>query len=214
MNLEFKANFFHAFQDKALIKEVYCLRRLIFVETYKWDLKTVGQLEKDEFDTDHAIHCTLSYRNTIFGYFRCINCTKPYLASSKFPDLSREHIFPHHHDFWEVSKFGTTHLYPKSGPLLYALMFAFAEIKKAKSLVAIVDTCHESRLRRLGITTKRYGSPTQVGKDKNGNNIIAVAGEIPIADQSRKILAQFRKLTHRMKIQDQTNVQRPLSIPA
>lgn len=88
----------------------------------------------------------------------------------------------------------------------YALMFKFAQMRNASSLVAIADLAYERFLSVLGIKTHRYGPPQEIGRNAFGESLVAVAGEIPLHDQDALRTAYFAEISQNLEITDAAHV--------
>ena len=131
-----------------------------------------------------------------------------YLAEIVFPALATTRTYPKRADVWEISRFGVL---PNGNPknssdILYATMFHFALMRRARSLVAVTDLFHERHLSRLGIRTRRYGVPLQYGVDARGRPISIVGGEIPVEAQDASKLRNLLSNLNGVSLNDQTLV--------
>ncbi|WAC27855.1 acyl-homoserine-lactone synthase [Ancylobacter sp. SL191] len=185
-------------------------RHFYFVEQLGWPLRADDGHERDEFDGGDAIYCVLFEENEVIGGWRALPTEGPYLGATVFPQLATLASYPRRPDAWEVTRLGGT----RHQALTYGLMFHFAQQKQAHALVAVVDTAHERLLRRLGIRTRRYGPPQQVGFTTHGRSIEAVAGEIPMEDQDPGVINRFLMRNHTVDIADATLALRSASIPS
>jgi N-acyl-L-homoserine lactone synthetase len=168
----------------------------------------------DQFDTDIANYCALYSNDTIVGGFRAIRCDYPYLGREMFPHLATIRPYPDRPDYWEISRFGVRRCHSKYGLFLYAVMFRFAEMRRARALVAVADLSHERLLGKIGIRTRRYGPPAWLGSEQCVEPIQIVAGEIPIAEQDRTRLQFLRTRADAVEIRDDTLVWRPAAVSA
>lgn len=161
------------------------LRKTLFVDLRGWQLDVTDEAERDAFDTPSATHVLLYRDDELIGGFRATRTDQPYLSRSVFPHLALTRPFPQRHDCWEISRFGILPVERQleAARVNYALMFEFARRRRSHSLVAVADLPYERFLRTLGIATRRYGPPQTVGTDRDGCAIVAVAGEIALADQ-------------------------------
>ena len=141
---------------------------------------------------------------------------RPYLAKDVFPTLAVVGPYPERADVWEISRFGVM---PGDGAhalayLNYALMFWFARQVGASSLVALADLTYERFLRTLSIRTRRYGPPRIIGTDARGRDLLAVAGEIPLAAQDPERLAALASLLTTVEITDAAEIFGPARVSA
>jgi acyl homoserine lactone synthase len=193
---------------------IFLFRKALFVDQLGWSLACDFSEERDEFDRDDTIHCALYVHDALIGGFRAIRCDRPYLGRCVFPHLATTGRYPVAPNYWEISRFGVFRTHREHGLALYALMFSFAEARKARALVAIADLGHERLLRRIGINTHRYGPPAVIGADRWGTPIEVVAGEIPIAEQDASRLRFLKSQADEVEISDETLVLGPTRVYA
>jgi N-acyl-L-homoserine lactone synthetase len=183
-------------------------RRRLFVEELGWDLKIAEDgTERDEFDTPDAVYAALFEGKHLVGAFRALRADGPYLAARAFPDLATLQPYPSDAGAWEISRFGVR---PEAGHraarALYSAMFRFAAMRQTRSLIALADLTYERFLGVLGVVTRRYGDPREVGRDREGRPIVCVAGEIPMASQRGPRFASLTRIAHHMEFVDETLV--------
>lgn len=197
------------------VAEIQRLRKRIFIDRCGWSLSATEGREVDAFDTDDTVHAGLFENGRLCGTFRATRTDRPYLADTVFPELAVTEPYPRDARIWEISRFGV--LGGDEVDLArttYALMFHFAERRRATSLVAIADLTYERFLRALGVRTRRYGPPRTVGDDAKGRPIVCVAGEIPLALQDTRRLSAFSSLLDRVEIHDAAHVLGRPRVPA
>ena len=205
---------FHEQSNLEMAAAFFRFRKALFIDECGWNLPVCSDTETDQFDTPDAVYCAILANNTVVGGFRAIRCDGPYLARGVFPHLATTRPYPERPDYWEISRFGVRRHHRKYGVMLYAMMFRFAESRRAKALVAIADLGHERLLARLGIRTRRYGPPIALQDADMPEPIKVVAGEIPIAEQDRTRLQFLRSCAESMEIRDDTLVWRPERVSA
>lgn len=192
------------------VKEEFgAFRKALFVDQLGWSLKLQGDIEIDEFDTDDAVYCLVQESDKIISGFRAVITTLPYLVKTHFSHLGSTRPFPSRDDYYEISRFGVlpTENRLDVGLMTYALMFDFAQRRDATALVAIADLGHERLLRAMGIRTRRYGPPGVVGVDAWGRQIVSVAGDIPMAEQSQELIRLLSNLCQtELEITDETHI--------
>lgn len=191
-------------------------RRHLFVDKLGWPLTVIDGQERDHFDRRDTEYCVVFRDDQVIAGFRAIRTDRDYLALSVFPQLASRKRYPRSRACWEISRFGVAPeaASPLCARLNYGLMFRFAMARGAKSLVAVADLTYERYLRRLGVQTERYGDPCTVGVDRFGNELLCVAGEIPIADQNPDRLNDLLNLTAELEIDDASFVLGPEAISA
>jgi N-acyl-L-homoserine lactone synthetase len=205
---------FHEHSNLEMAEAFFRFRKTLFVDECGWSLPVCSDTEVDQFDTSDAVYCTLLADDTVVGGFRAIRCDKPYLARGVFPQLATLRPYPERADYWEISRFGVGRRYRRYGVALYAVMFDFAELRRAKALVAVADLGHERLLSKIGIRTRRYGPPAMLGDADMADPIQIVAGEIPLLEQDRSRLQFLRTYAESMEIRDDTLVWRPARVSA
>lgn len=195
-------------QHPEVIDMIYRFRKHLFVETYGWTLDVHDGRERDRFDTSAAVHCALMRNHEVVGGFRAVRADNDYLARCVFPQLAAVKGYPQRPDTWEISRFGVL-----PGPdqrelakLNYSLMFRFAQVRQAATLVALVDLNHERLLKLLGIRTRRYGPPQIIGTNVRGETLWGVAGEIPLAEQQGSRFRGLLALAKQVEIEDEALV--------
>jgi acyl homoserine lactone synthase len=205
------------FQEQSNLEiaaSLFRFRKALFVDERGWNLPICGESETDQFDTPDAHYCALSSGDTIVGGFRAIRCDHPYLGRDLFAHLATTRPYPDRVDYWEISRFGVLRRHRRHGLDLYAVMFRFAELRRARALVAVADLGHERLLGKIGIRTRRYGPPIWLGAEETGEPIQIVAGEIPIVEQDRTRLQFLRTRADAVEIRDDTLVWRPAAVSA
>lgn len=173
-------------QNPAAVDAFLKLRKRIFVDQYHWDLKVTDGRERDQFDTEHAVYCLIYQKETLISGFRAIRTDHDYLAHSVFPQLAAIRSFPKRRDYWEISRFGVLPVGDRreAAKRNYGLMFRFGQMQQTTAFVALVDVTYERFLASLGIRTRRYGPPQAIGTDRRGKPLFALAGEIPLGEQT------------------------------
>ncbi len=200
--------------DPDHVQSMFRLRKRLFVDQCGWLLKTVGDLERDQFDVWYTEHCLLFHGSDLIGGFRAIRTDHPYLTQAVFPQLAVRR-FPNRRTVWEISRFGVLPTAAaRSARLNYALMFRFAELRGAEALVAVADLTYERFLQRMNIRTRRFGPPQVIGADRSGAPLTALAGEIPLNKSDNPDLGSFHDLGRKLEISDATYVLGRARIPA
>lgn len=191
-----------------IVREIGRFRKRLFVDALRWNLPFAAEVEeRDQFDRDDTVYAALCDSETIIGCFRAIRADQSYLTQSLFPQLARERAYPRGPDVWEISRFGILPgLGAEAARANYAAMFRFATTRQARALVALVDLTYERFLRRLGIVSHRYGEPELIDHDLDGRPVWAVAGEIPIHEQTGPAYEALLALGRDMEIVDEALV--------
>jgi acyl homoserine lactone synthase len=203
----FQATYCTERQNPSIVDALFKFRKTLFVDALGWTLDVQNGRERDQFDTEAAVYCALFEKSRLVGGFRAIRTDSDYLARSIFPHLAKLKEFPQRPDVWEISRFGVLPGQERriAAKINYSLMFHFAQRRAATSLVAVVDLTYERFLGLLGIRTRRYGPPQVIGNAR-GAEIWAVAGEIPLAEQTDPRFHAHLALTKQVEINDDTLV--------
>jgi acyl homoserine lactone synthase len=95
-----------AFRRMANIEEMHRLRYRVFKERLGWEVKTSGDRELDEYDTEKAIYF-LGYdeNERLSGTWRLLPTTGPYMLKDTFPSLLEGRAAPANAVIWETSRF-------------------------------------------------------------------------------------------------------------
>lgn len=190
------------------------LRKALFIDERGWKLPSRSGGETDQFDGPDATYCALSVAGRVIGGFRAIRCDRPYLGITLFPQLATTRSYPQRSDYWEISRFGVLRDHKSLGVGLYAIMFGFADMVRAKALVAVTDLGHERLLSKIGVRTRRYGPPMSLRPDQSERPLQVVAGDIPIAQQKPETVRLLQSYAEEIEIRNETLVQRPVRISA
>lgn len=213
-NSEYSAEYFTLSNGSQSFVTFAELRKTIFVDQERWKLPLDDGLEIDQFDHYWAHYCLLHINGKPIGGFRAIRTDKPFLLQEKFLFLEPPQGFPRNQTTWEISRFGVAKTAPKiAGQTLYSMMFDFANKVHADKLIALTDLKHERLLRLMKIRTNRYCEPRCIGLDMNENELIAVAGEIPITSQQH-LNKTIKHTLEKVSINDQRHVFRSHFISA
>ena len=202
------ARVFWAEADHERTRQVQEFRKRLFVDRLRWKLETAGNLEVDEFDGGCAMYAALYEMGVLVGTFRIIRTDEPYLAEVVFPNLAVTRGYPKSPESYEISRFGVwpSASITRHAPILYALMFHFALVRRATSLVAVTDLIHERYLARRNIRTRRFGMPVGLTSVDGIHHFRVVAGEIPIAKQQGTHLRALLSHLNGVAIYDETLV--------
>lgn len=190
------------------VAQFYLFRKRLFVDKCGWNLPFNELGERDQFDKPDTEYCLVYHEDALIAGFRAIRTDRPYLGQTVFPQLASSRSFPRTPAAWEISRFGVMTLSGERSiaRMNYALMFKFAQMRNASSLVAIADLTYERFLSVLGIKTHRYGPPQEIGRNAFGESLIAVAGEIPVHDQDTLRTAYFAEISQNLEITDAAHV--------
>lgn len=178
---------FRASDDPSLMRETFALRHKIFKEHLGWDLRSENGLERDEFDTETAIHCALvdeERGGRVIGTWRLLPTTSPYLLGTHFTGLLGGASAPISPTVCETTRFGVDPDLSgcdqrRAAKRLFADLVGYAQDNDIRRLVAVTDLAFERFVRGLGYDTYRFADPADVGAARHGR-IIAVAAWINV----------------------------------
>jgi acyl-homoserine lactone synthase len=85
---------------------VFRLRHRVFVDQLGWAaIRRQDGLERDEFDTNHAVHfLVLGLNGTLLAYSRLLPTTQPHLLSHVYPHLLKGKALPAGPNIWEWTR--------------------------------------------------------------------------------------------------------------
>ena len=215
-NRVYKARIMGVGSPKSDLEQVFRFRKTLFVDNLKWNLKIENQLEVDQFDSLNAVYGVLFRDNELVGSFRALRTDGPYLADQVFPELAVTKQYPKTPRSYEISRFGVLPhaLAREDAAVLYALMFHFALLRRARSLVAVTDLFLERYLARRRIRSRRFGPPREYTRSDTTPSFTLVAGEIPIGLQTETDLIALLSYLNGVTIHDDTLVYGRQSISA
>lgn len=186
------------------VREIMRFRKRILVDRYGWDLGVQGELERDEYDSEGAVHGAILDGDEVKACFRLIRSDFPYLAREKFARLATERAFPQSPAVWEISRLALAEDMRPFETLLYAYsaIFHFARSRGAASLVAFADVAKHRLVTRIGIVVDLLGAPQEIGRDRFGRAIVAVAGELPLRRQNGPRFEKLLSYVDKTEIDD------------
>jgi N-acyl-L-homoserine lactone synthetase len=199
--------------NERLTRRIFQLRKIVFIDRLGWRLKTVNDVEVDQFDREDTEYCALESASDLLGCFRARRCDRPYLTKEVFGHLATIAPLPTNAGAWEITRFAMNPQHATSPGLLHAALFLFGAQRRAKSLVALADLAHERLLRQAGIASRRYGPPQIVGYAR-GRPLYAVVGEIPLAAEFGRFSDRHHELLKNVELIDETSPQRPRTLSA
>lgn len=173
-------------------EQMYRLRYKVFHERLRWDVKTQGDMEIDQFDDlDSTYRLLTDGADTVQGGWRLRPTTRPYMLSDVFPNLLNGHEVPRHRHVWEISRFAvdTSQTALTAGfsignatrSLLVDIM-KFAIDNQVSQFVLVTTVAVERLISSTGLVVHRFGPPTRIGR------VMSVACWIDADAHSRHVL--------------------------
>jgi N-acyl-L-homoserine lactone synthetase len=216
MSPRYYATIFEGWQFPAAVEAQQGFRKRLFVDELGWMLQHRDGIERDEFDTDSAVYCSLFLNREIVGCWRAIRGNEDYLGRKHFPQLAVLRPYPTDPDFWEITRLGALerpdHLLAVR--YVYALLFYFARTRRATAVGGVMTPAHHRFAVMLGIRGRDYCEPQIVGRDARGQPIEVLFGEARMADQFGPRFEALCASVNELELKDEALVLGRRSIPA
>jgi len=167
---------FRAGEAPEYMAQAWRLRHQVFRETLGWSVKSLNQLEIDQFDRT-ALHCVAVEQDVVVGYWRSLQTTEPYLLEQYFAGLLHGQPLPKRPDIWEISRFAVAVDHPRRrevGRALAREIGHFGLDQNASRLIAVVEPAFGRFIRACGLPVAQEGAPVVVGTGSQGNVLATV----------------------------------------
>lgn len=156
------------------IRDMHRLRFRVFRERLQWDIPTLGEQERDEYDNCNPVFVMVrDDGGDVIGCCRLLPTTGPYMLKDTSPVLLGEQSIPIASDIWEISRFavdkdarggfGFSSL--PAGMIGEVVRYALAQ--GIKHYVFVTTVAFERMLRRMGVNCERFSEPRQIGIEKS-----------------------------------------------
>lgn len=158
---------------EALSHGVHHLRFRVFRERLNWDIPSVNQLERDDYDDQNPIVVLARARSSVIGCCRLLPTTGRYMLKDTFPVLLGASKAPEVDDVWEISRFAVVKEsraglgFTEIPSALIREVVRFAQANGIRSYVFVTTVAFERLLRRMGVTIERFASPQQIGIERS-----------------------------------------------
>lgn len=169
--------------------EMYRLRARVFRDRMGWEVPVLAGMEIDGYDALDPYYMMIKGRgNRVFGCWRMLPTTGPYMLKDTFPSLLCGQVAPEADDIWELSRFAIetdgAQAFGFADIALDAMreIVAFGDRMKISRYVTVTTTPIERLLRKTGIAISRFGPPLRIGVEN------AVALDIDIGEQTHRAL--------------------------
>lgn len=173
-------------------EKMYRLRYKIFHERLRWDVKTFGDQEIDEFDdSDSTYVLTADAQEQVCGGWRIRPTTRRCMLNDVFPDLLNGNPAPRHPQVWEISRFAVDTSDPSHtatftlGDTARELLVEtcrFAVANHIRQFVIVTTVAVERLINATGIVMNRFGPPMRIGR------ALSVACWVDIDAHTRHVL--------------------------
>jgi acyl-homoserine lactone synthase len=144
-------------------------RHLVYVEERGWeDLRRDDGLERDQFDTDAAVHLIALKGSEVVGGSRMIRMSHPTLLSEVFPHLVQRGTVPRDHAAIEwtrmfvVPAHRTGHRERSVAGALFCAVMEYCLAIGAVRVGGVMETFWLPRWQRFGWTTRALGLPEEI----------------------------------------------------
>ncbi|TAK90293.1 MAG: GNAT family N-acetyltransferase [Burkholderiaceae bacterium] len=153
--------------------EMFRLRHRVFKQRLQWEVPTVADMERDEFDNCNPVYMLArNDQRQICGCWRLLPTTGPYMLKDTFPQLLHGAPAPVDPDIWELSRFAVAKrdeggFHVTTIPLhMIQSVFRHAFAHGIKRYVTVTTVAVERMMRHLGLRCIRMGEPVQIGIEK------------------------------------------------
>jgi acyl homoserine lactone synthase len=167
-----------------LLDSMYHLRREVFHDRLRWDVRVEHGREHDWFDLigPHYLIARES-PETALGCCRLLPTLGPNMLRDIFPFLLDGMPPPAAEDVWEVSRFAISQRCARDGfgfseipALMIADLLRFANAHGVYELVGVTSAPFERMMRHLGLKVLRLGKPKRIGE------VMSLAFSMPVED--------------------------------
>ena len=156
------------------IKGMHRLRYRVFRERLHWDIPTLDEQERDEYDKcDPVFVMVRGDEGDVVGCCRLLPTSGPDMLKNTFPVLLGTHSSPVAADIWEISRFAVDKD-ARSGFGFSSLpagmigeVVRYALEQNIKHYVFATTVAFERMLRRMGVNCERFSEPLQIGIEKS-----------------------------------------------
>lgn len=173
-------------------EQMYRLRYKVFHERLRWDVRTHGDQEYDEYDDTNSVYMlTTDANDQVVGGWRVRPTTRPYMLGDIFSNLLHGADAPHHRHVWEISRFAVdTSDHSRTagfslGDTARALLVdtcKFAIANHVTQFVIVTTVAVERLINSTGVVMNRFGPPTRIGR------VMSVACWVDIDAHTRHVL--------------------------
>ncbi|PKQ73808.1 acyl-homoserine-lactone synthase [Aeromonas sobria] len=146
-------------------QELYRFRNRVFSDRLGWDVESHRGLEKDNFDTPDTHWVLIEDNEGLCGCIRLLSCDQDYMLPSIFPSALAGEVAPRSNDVWELTRLAidaSRAPQVRNGVseltfIIFREVYAFAQAKGIRELVAVVSLPVERIFRRMGLPIERLG---------------------------------------------------------
>jgi acyl-homoserine lactone synthase len=159
----------NASQYREELHSYFRWRHLVYVEERGWeDLRRADALERDQFDTDAAVHLIAMKGSEVVGGSRMIRMSQPTLLSEVFPHLVQRGEVPRDNASVEWTRMfvapahRTGHREKSVAGALFCAVMDYCLMIGASRVGGVMETFWLPRWHRFGWTTRALGLPEEI----------------------------------------------------
>ncbi|MGM9513907.1 acyl-homoserine-lactone synthase [Roseateles sp. DB2] len=185
--------------DSPVAQDLYHFRYRVFVKHAGWNLPCQQQQERDQFDTDRAVHLVSRAANgRIAGLLRLLPTTAPYMIESLWADLLGPYAAPRSPEIWEVTRLGTDPdlAHRERGQTVAELVTACLEYGLDQGIRQMLAVMTEEHARKvvlgLGWSYERCGPVRTLG------DMPVIALRLLLSEGALSKVRQRTRLCHRL----------------
>ncbi|MEG0965732.1 MAG: acyl-homoserine-lactone synthase [Pseudomonas sp.] len=169
--------------DDARLTRMHKLRAHVFKDRKRWDVSIIADMEIDGYDALDPYYLLLedgAKSEQLFGCWRILPTTGPYMLKDTFPELLHGEQAPHSHRIWELSRFAIlprekkSHSLSTDSILAIKALIEFALEQGVEQFVTVTTLGVEKLLRQKGLDISRFGPAIRIGIE----NAIALRVEL------------------------------------
>lgn len=158
---------------RAAIEGMHRLRYHVFRERLQWDIPTLGEQERDDYDRRDPVFVLAREQRSVVGCCRLLPTTGPYMLKDTFPQLLGGAEAPVAGDVWEISRFAVTKAarhglnFSEIPVSLIRALVRHAREQGISRYVFVTTVGFERLLRRMGVHLERFSEPMQIGIERS-----------------------------------------------
>ena len=170
------------------LRQYFACRHQVFIKEKGWaDIAGDGELERDQFDNEHAVYLLAMNGEDVLGGQRFYPTLRPHMLSEVFGYLTQWPI-PRDEATWEATRYCVAQhrRIGRADAKLLVAMQRFCLEEGISNLTGVIEVAALSRWLQAGFKLRPLGLPQSVG----GQPTIAVIAEVT-AEGYAKMLARL-----------------------
>lgn len=155
--------------DQQTYLDMLKFRHHVFREKLNWEVQSTEDMEFDIFDTLNPYYMLAKQDGQIYGCWRLMPTTGPYMLKNTFPQLLNGQPAPQHETIWEVSRFAmATPASQKNAQAcfnqttldMFRYAVLFAKQRGIKHFVSVNSLAFEKVMQKSGVIARRFAGTT------------------------------------------------------